>query len=301
MNVRDLAKNAWALVVDAGGRYAADNASHWAAALAFYAVFSLAPLLVVAVAVAGAVFGDDAATGQVANELQAWLGPKAADYVQQMLLRAAAPGGGWVAGVVGLVTLFYGSSRVFNALRSALNVIWDAPPRSEEKGLVRGFILDYARALAMVPLAGVLFLTLIVLSVTGATFSGVVSNYLEVPRSVWRFGEFLLSWLFVATLFAAVFKLLPNVTISRREVWGGAAVTALLFGFGRIGIEVYMSWTYASTTSVFGAAGTLAALLVWFFLSAQAFFFGAELLAVWVKTYGSMAPAEGSREGAEEE
>ena len=153
----------------------------------------------------------------------------------------------------------------------------------------------------MVPLAGVLFLTLIILSVMGSTFSGVVSSYLAVPRSIWRFGEFLLSWLFVATVFAATFTLLPNIKISTREVWGGAAVTALLFGFGRIGIEIYMSWTFDSTISVFGAAGTLAALLVWFFLSAQAFFFGAELLSVWVKTYGSMAPeAEDDSEGVGE-
>ena len=289
MDTRARAKQAWTLIVDAGKDFASHNASHWAAAVAFYSVFSLSPLLVVAVAVAGAVFGEEAASGQIAQELDAWLGARGAGYVQQMLVRASAPGGGILAGAIGTVTLLYGSSRVFNALRSALNVIWGVEARSAEKGW-RGVVYDYARSLSMVPILGVAFIGLIVLSFMTTAFEGVISTYLSLPRTVWKVSEFSLSWLFVTVAFAATFRLLPNVSIRTREVWSGAAVTALLFGLGRVGIELYFSYTLTSSTSVFGAAGTLAALLIWFFLSTQAFLFGAELLQTWVKRYGSLAP-----------
>lgn len=269
----------WAAIQE----YLAHKGARLAAALSFYSVFSLAPLLVVAVAVVGVVFGDEAARGEVFYELQELIGPKLASYVQEMVGQASYGGSGVLATVIGLATLLYGSSRIFLALRDALDLIWQVAPR-EDQGF-KGIVKDYALSVALVPLFGIMFLAMVVSSTLISALNDWIETYLNTPPIIWRLADIGLSFVFLTLMFGVLFKLLPNLRLKLREVAGGAAVTAALFVVSKSLIGLYLGQT--TTTSVFGAAGTLAVLLLWFYLSAQIFFFGATLTHVWAVRYGS--------------
>ena len=267
-----------------------------AAALAFYAVFSLAPLLVVAVAVVGFVFGDEAASGEVFSKLSLLLGPEIASIAEEFVTQASYSGSGIWATILGLGTLLYGSSKVFTALQDSLNMFWRVPeedaPR-DLKGTIKGFALSFA----LVPGFGLMFLALVVSTTLITAFNTAIESYMAIPSVVTRLVDVSISWVAITVMFGVIFKVLPNKKLQWRHVLGGASVTAALFVVGKVLIGLYLA--FSTTGSVFGAAGTLAVLLMWFYFSSQIFFFGASLTHVWASRLDE-EDAEQEAEAAEE-
>jgi membrane protein len=275
-----------------------DDAPRLGAALSYYTIFSIAPLLLISIAVAGLVFGAEAAQGRVVAQIQGLVGRSAAEAIQAMLESARKPGQGVVAAIFGAATLLFGAGGAFNELRGALDVIWEIPPR--QGGGILALIRERLASFGMVLVVGFLLLVSLVISagisafeVTG-TFpgSGVV---LQVVNNG-------VSLAVITVLFALIFKYLPDAhpPVAWKDIWVGAFLTAALFTLGKYGIGFYLG--RSSVASAYGAAGSVVLLLVWVYYSAQILFFGAELTQVYARRHGSRlglaaeaaAPAKGA-------
>jgi membrane protein len=268
-----------------------DQAARLAAALAYYTAFSIAPLLLLIISIAGLVFGREAAQGQVFAQLQGLLGAEAAGAIQDGIANSADTGAGTISVIIGLATLIWSASNVFSQLQDALNTIWEvkADPNARIMTTVRRRFLSMTMVLGI----GFLLLVSLMLSAGIAAVGAFFSGFLPGGAVVWQAVNVLLSFGVVALLFAAIYKVLPDVTISWSDVWIGAAVTALLFTVGKLLIGLYLG--HASVGSTFGAAGSLLVFLVWVYYSAQILFFGAEFTQVYARRYGSrILPAEGA-------
>jgi membrane protein len=268
-----------------------DKASRLAAALAYYTAFSIAPLLLIAISIAGLVFGRAAAQGQVFGQLQGLLGPEAAGTIQASIATSQDTGASTLSAIIGLAMLVWSASNVFSQLQDALNTIWEVQPdpRAGIGATVK------RRFLSMTMVLGIGFLLLVSLllsagiSVVGAFFQGLLPG----GAVVWQFVNVLLSFGIITLLFAAIYKILPDVEIAWSDVWVGAAATALLFTIGKLLIGLYLG--HATVGSTFGAAGSLLVFLVWVYYSAQILFFGAELTQVYARKFGSrIKPAAGA-------
>jgi membrane protein len=272
----------WATVKETVNDWLDDGATSLAAALAYYSLLSLAPLLVISVAVAGLFFGQDAARGRVASELGAVVGTQAAQGIQSVVASAQSPVSGLVSTIVGVITLFIGASGVFSELQSSLNTIWEVK-RKPGRG-VWGEIKDRFWSFTMV--LGVAFLLLVslllnsVLSAVGATFSPLLPG----GELVWQGVNALFSLSVITGLFALIFKYVPDAEIRWRDVWLGAGVTALLFTIGKLLLGLYLG--KAAIGSSYGAAGSLIALVVWVYYAAQILLLGAEFTQVQARRSG---------------
>jgi membrane protein len=266
-----------------------DRASRLAAALAYYTIFSLAPLLIIAIAVAGFFFGEAAAREAVVTQLESLIGQQGAEAVQQMLANANRPGAGTVALIIGVATLLLGASGVFAQLKGALNTIWDVKP-APGQGIWKT-VSDRLLSFGMV--LGIAFLLLVSLLVSTvlSTLSGQFEQLLPGADFLWQLLDFAISLGVIALLFAIIYKVLPDVTIAWKDVWVGAGVTALLFTIGKFLIGLYLG--RSSVGSTYGAAGSLVVLLVWVYYSAQIVFIGAEFTQVYARRYGSRIRPEG--------
>ena len=252
--------------------FIAKNAPSRGAALAFYAVTSIAPILLIVIAVAGAAFGEDAARGAIFAEFRNLLGPDGADLLQRIIASASAQHAGIVATVIGIAILIFGASGVFTELEDALNEIWGVRYKG---GMLSGFVR--ARVLSLGLVAGLGFLLLVSLIVDAALsgFHDVVNRNLPFGASVLVALNFLVTLILIAVLFAAIYKLLPAKPLAWPYVIFGAGITALLFQFGKFLIGLYLG-EYGAGSSL-GAAGAILALLLWIYYSAQIFLFGAAL------------------------
>ncbi|HJQ83928.1 MAG TPA: YihY/virulence factor BrkB family protein [Candidatus Binatia bacterium] len=279
----------WGLVREAFGDWSEDKAPRLGAALAYYTVFSIAPLLLIVIAIAGMVFGPEAARGQIVAQLETLIGPDAARAVQEMLANAQRPSAGIVATVVGVVTLLLGASGVFGQLQDALNTVWEVEPKPG-RGIM-GIVRDRFLSLTMVLGTGFLLLVSLVLSAVVASAGEVLRGLGPGLEAVGHVVELVISFGVVTLLFAGIFKYLPDVQIAWRDVWIGAVVTAFLFVVGKVAIGLYLG--HASIASAYGAAGSLVVLLVWVYYSAQILLFGAELTQVYANRSGKrVRPAE---------
>ncbi len=256
-----------------------DKASRLAAALSYYAIFSLTPLLVVIIALLGLVFGERAAQAEIAHQIEGVVGLEAAVMLETMLANFGNPASGILTSFVGLMTLLYGATGLFNHVQGALNTIWHAPPRTGN-GVVHFF---KQRALHVVMIFGVG--ALLLLSLFAELVITAVTEYFNL-ESFPQMRNFFVALAMLTVLFAVIFKTLPQVKIAWRDVLIGAVVTSLLFNVGRILINAYMRWS--NIGSIFGAAGSLAALLVWVYYSAQIFLLGAEFTHVYALKFGSL-------------
>jgi membrane protein len=268
-----------------------DKASRLAAALAYYTAFSIAPLLLISIAVAGLVFGRDAAQGQVSAQIQGAVGQDAAAMIETSLANSQDTGAGTIAAIVGLATLIWSASNLFSQLQDALNTIWGVAP-DPNAGLL-GTVKR--RFLSMTMVLGIGFLLLVSLALSSAisVIGSLVEGLLPGGATVWQLVNFGLSFAIVTLLFAAIYKVLPDVDIAWSDVWIGGAVTALLFSIGKLLIGLYLG--YASVGSTFGAAGSLMVFLLWVYYSAQILLFGAEFTQVYARRYGSrIRPSEGA-------
>lgn len=272
--------------------FSEDSAFRLSAALAYYSIFSVAPLLLVAVYIAGVFFGPDAAQGHLESQLQNYVGGPAATGVQELVKSADQPVRGGVALAMGLAALMLGASGVFAQLKDALNTIWEVQLKTSN--VVRDFIFNRLLSFAMVLVIGFLLLTSLLLSAAVASLNTYLHGRFGIPGFVWTTANFLLSFGIVTTLFAMVFKVLPDVVIAWRHVWLGAAVTAVLFELGKLGLAYYLG--RESTSSSYGAAGSVVLLLLWVYYSSCILLFGAEFTRAYTQVMAEkVAPAPDAR------
>lgn len=260
-----------------------DKAPRLGAALAYYTIFSIGPLLLIAVAMAGMLLGEEAAQGKISAELGRVFGSTTAKSVEQMIEAAAKPKSGTLATIVGVITLFLGASGVFGQLKDALNTIWNVEPK--KGGGIMGFIQGRFLSLAMVLGIGFLLLVTLIFDAVISAMGDYLGRYVggePVLHSI----ELVVSFALVTLLFACIFRFLPDLRIAWHDVWFGAIFTSLLFVLGKWGLGVYLG--KAAVGSAYGAAGSLVILLVWVYWSAQILFLGAEFTQVYARTYGSL-------------
>ncbi len=283
MDVAAQPRSLWAIIKETGSEWSDDNASRLAASLAFYTLLSIAPLVVLAVFVAGLAYGEEAARGQIAGELANIVGPQAAVGIQSIVENARAPKAGIIGSALGLLVLIFGASNVFSELRSALNEIWDVEPGASHgfRDMVRQRLLSFSIVMAV----AFLLLVSTVLSAALSALGHLGQNLMPGGELLWQAINFGVSLAIISGLFALMFKYLPEVKIAWRDVWVGACVTALLFVVGKSLIGLYLG--KSSVSSAYGAAGSLVVLIIWVYYSAQILFFGAELTQVWARRRGT--------------
>jgi membrane protein len=273
----------WQLTKETATEWMNANPFRLAAALAYYTLFSMAPLLVVALGIAGLAFGVDAARGQIFGPLQSMLGPKSADAVQNAVAAASVKSSGVLATVLGVATLLIGASAVFGELQDALNTIWKAQP------LPNAGIWDVVKkrllSLSMVVVIGFLLLVSLALSAILNAIGAHIGGVLPVPALGMEAVNFVVSFGVVTLLFAAIYKVLPDVDNAWSDVWIGAAVTAALFMVGKSLIGMYIG--RMALDSTYGAAASLLVVLVWIYYSSLILFFGAEFTHVYARRRGS--------------
>jgi membrane protein len=277
------AKAWWSILKETGADWLDDNASRLAAALAYYTLLSIAPLLIIAVALVGLAFGDEAARAGISSEMTAIVGDQAAQSIQAILKQDRAAEVGIVSSMVGLVVLLLGASGVFGELQAALNTVWEVQAKPGRG--IWGLIKDHFFSFTMVLGVGFLLLVSLLLSAGLSAVGRFLSELLPGGEALWQVLNFVISLAVVTGLFALIFKIVPDVKIEWRNVWIGAAMTALLFTLGKFLLGLYLG--KASFASMYGAAGSLVVLVVWVYYSAQILFLGAEFTQVYAKHNGS--------------
>ena len=281
--VRAKLQNFYQLLKQAAADWSEDNAARLAAALAYYTVLSIAPLLILATAVVGLVLGDDAARGEVASELSSIVGPQAGQGLQTVLKEAKSPEGGVISSIISVVVLLFGASGVFGELQSALNTIWEVKPKPGQ-GLM-GFIRTRFFSFTMVLSVAFLLLVSLVLSAGLSAVGGFFEHLLPGGEAVWQVLNFVISFAVISALFALIFKVVPDVQVAWRDVRMGAVFTALLFTIGKMLLGLYLG--RASVASPYGAAGSVVVLVIWVYYAAQILFMGAEFTQVYARAHGA--------------
>jgi membrane protein len=278
----------WSLLGETFFEWYEDRAPRLGAALAYYTVFALAPGLILIIALAALLLGKDAAQGQIISEVQDLAGEAGAQAVLAAIESARNAGGSLLATGLGVVTLLFGLWGVFGELQDALNTIWGVTTRPG-RGVI-GVIKQRFWSFTVVVGIGFLLLVSLAASAWLAALGKVFSRLLPLPVAMMETTNALLSFVVITFMFAVIYKLLPDVTIAWRNVWTGAAVTAVLFTIGKTLIGLYLG--RSSVASVYGAAGSLIVLLLWVYYSAQLVFFGAEFTKVYARRFGapSMTP-----------
>ena len=278
-------KQIWRVIKSAVDEWNKDNAARLAAALAYYTIFSIAPLLILVIAIASLFFDSAAVRDQLMAQIQSLVGVDGADFLRSVLDNANRPGeqSGWVASAVSIGLLILGATGVLTQLQTALNVVWDV----KVKPGMGFWAVIYKRVLSFGMVLGIGFILLVslVLSAMVAGFSNYLHNVAPGLDSFSQVLSFVVSFGVTTLVFALIFKFVPDVKISWGDVWFGGIVTALLFSLGKVLIGLYLG--NSSFGSTYGAAGSVIILLVWVFYSAQILFFGAELTQVYARRYGS--------------
>lgn len=260
------------------------RASSKGAALAFYTLFSMTPILMLAIAVAGYFFGIQAAQGQIIGQIQALVGPNGAQAIQALLAAARDPVSGLVATISAIILLVIGATSVFAELKDSLDEMWGSvrPEHSAFFTLLRARFLSFSLVLVL----AFLLLISLVFSAGIAMLEQYVGHIWSSSLAILSIISSVVSFSIIAILFAVIYKMLPDAPLSWRDVWIGAVFTALLFSVGKYAIGLYLG--NSGVASSFGAAGSLIALLLWVYYSAQIFFLGAEFTRQYALWYGSM-------------
>ncbi len=274
----------WELLRDTYEEWNNDNALRLGAALSYYTVFSLPPLLLIVIALAGFIFGEDAARGRIVEEIQGLIGRNGAEGVEAMIRHAYKPETGIIATAIGLVTLLVAATGVFAELQDALNTVWNVKPETGRgiKGILRVRFFSFMMILGI----GFLLLVSLIVSAGITALNTYVLQYQPelVSTSLIQVLNNLLSLAISTGLFALVYKLLPDVEIEWRDVWLGAFFTAVLFTIGKFLIGLYLG--SSDIGSSYGAAGSIAIILFWVYYSSQILFFGAEFTQVYSRRFG---------------
>lgn len=275
-----------------------DKTSRLAAALAYYTVFSLAPLVIIAIAVAGAIFGEEAARGEIVRQIQGLVGTAGAEVIETAIENANKPeANGGIASLVSIVVLLFGASGVFAELQDSLNTVWEVQPKPG--GGVMDFIRKRILSFSMVLGIGFLLMVSLIVSAVLSGLSAYMSHLLPGLDFFWGILNFVISFVVIALLFALIYKFLPDVKITWNDVAIGAIITALLFTIGKTILGLYLG--QGSFGSTYGAAGSLVIVLAWVYYSAQILFFGAEFTQVYASRYGSQIVPDDRAEFVTEE
>jgi membrane protein len=275
----------WHLLRDTFSGFVDDEALSWGASIAYYTLFSIAPVLLVVVAVAGLVFGRDAAEGAIVDQLSGLMGRSTAVALQGMIESAARPREGTLATIIGAVVLFIAISGVFGEVQAAMNAIWKAAPSAQST--VTRVLRARLVSMGLVVTAGFLLMVSLAASALLAGFSSYLKVVFPEGQVVLNVVDIVLSAVLIGGLFAAMFKVLPDTDIAWRDVAVGALATTILFEGGKYAIAFYIG--QSNVASSYGAAGALIVLLVWIYYSAQIFLLGAEFSRAYAKRYGSHA------------
>jgi membrane protein len=264
-------RSAAQLFVDAAKTCQRHDVPRLSAALAYYAAFSLAPILVIAIAISGFVFGPSAARGDIFGQLEGVLGVSGADTIQAMVISASKPTSGVIAATASALALAFGATAVFGELQSSLNTIWEREP-----GRRRGVAMMFRERLlsfGMVAVVGFLLLVALIVNAVLAGIEKYISHILPVAATIVNVGGILISIAIIAALFALIYRVVPDHRLPGRAVWLGAVVTAALFALGEALIGIYLGRTAIAST--YGAAGSLLVVLLWVYYSAEVTLFGA--------------------------
>jgi membrane protein len=271
-------------LVKAGGKkFWEDNGPRLGAALAFYTALSLSPLLLAVVAISGLAFGEEAARGEIVEQLRDTVGHEAATVIEQLVAKSAATSEGVVAAVIAFGVLFFGASGVFAELQDALNTIWKVPGRERAGGvwsLVKGRLLSFS----LVCGTAFLLLASLVVSAVLSAVNARIAGWMPGTDVAAEVANFVVTFALLTLLFAMIFRWLPETDLAWSDVWAGAAATAALFSVGKYLIGLYLG--RAAVGSAYGAAGAFVVLLVWIYYSAQILLLGAELTFVYARRFG---------------
>lgn len=281
-------KNLVYLIKETFAEWSEDKASRLAAALAYYTSFSLAPILVLIIGIAGLVLGNSTAVHDlIMTQVGDLLGDEGALFISSMIKNASKPSTGVIATIVGVVTLLFGALGVFGELQNALNTIWEVQlkPITGLANNIKHYLVKRVLSFAMLMVILFLLLVSLVISAALSAFGDFMDNAFAISEIVMQMFNFLFSFGLITLLFALIFKYLPDAKIRWRDVWLGAGVTSLLFTLGKFAIGLYLGKSEVSTT--FGAAGSLALLLIWVYYSSQIIFLGAEFTQVYANTFGT--------------
>jgi membrane protein len=270
-----------------------DRAQRMAAALAFYTAFSLAPLLIIAVAMAGFFFREETARSHILDQVRDFAGPRGAEAVQEMMMGASRPSSGVLATILSVGLLLFGAARIFAQLQSAMDSIWKVPPRPSLD--VRSWVRKRLVSVSMVLAMGTALLLSLLAAAALSTALTFFRDRLPGIEAVWVGVNFITAFLVTSAFFAALFKILPAVKVAWKDVWMAALGTTVLFVVGRALLGLYLSWGLFH--SVYGAAGSIVVILLWVYYSAQILLLGAEFAHVYAVRYGSLAGAS-SRDGS---
>jgi membrane protein len=264
-------KAIWTILKDAGMEWMEDKAPRLGAALAYYTIFSLAPLLVIAIGIAGFIMGkSDAAREHVLNQIRELVGTQGGGAVQTMIENASKPGQGILATVLGIIMLLFGAMGLFGQLQDALNTVWEVQPKPG-RGLW-GIIQDRFLSLTMVLGTAFLLLVSLLISAAIAAMAGVLG--LGQASAIGHIINIVVSLIVITLLFAMIYRFLPDAKVAWKDVWLGAAITALLFVIGKFLLGLDLG--HSAVGSTYGAAGSFAVLLIWVYYAAQIFLYGAE-------------------------
>lgn len=285
--MRNLVQEAWALLTESIFGFINDNALSRGAAMAFYATTSLAPILLIVVAIAGMAFGNDAAQLALSAQLAGLMGPQSAELLQATVENASSRTAGTFAGILGLVTLFVTASGVFGEMQLALNEIWKVKPSGTS---ISRLVRARAASLGLVAALGFLLLVSLVASAAISALGEIINAYLPFGTIVLSAINGVVSFALIALLFAAIYKVLPDRALQWRDVGLGAVVTAFLFTIGKSLIGWYIGTS--AIASSYGAAGALLVVLLWVFYSSEIFLLGAEFTRAYSVRHGSRSDLE---------
>ncbi|RYD81749.1 MAG: YihY/virulence factor BrkB family protein, partial [Verrucomicrobiaceae bacterium] len=281
MNAKSLSgKGIVALLKETYTEWSNDKCMTLGASLAYYSIFSIAPLIMIAIGIVGAIYGQAAAEGEVTKQLTNVLGPQMAEAVGKLVQDAGKTSSATT--ITGIIVLLLGASGVFTQLKDALNTIWEVKPKPNQG--IWGFVRSRLLTFGIVLVIGFLMLTSLILTTLVTAFNDYIEKFLGIPPFISQFLALVVPLAVEVLLFAMIFKLLPDAKVLWKNVWVGAAVTAVLFEIGK----AFLSWYLArpSTASSFGAASSVVLMLVWVYYSSLILFFGAEFTEVWARSTG---------------
>lgn len=261
-----------------------DKVARLSAAFAYYTIFSIAPLLIIAITIAATILGEKAASGQIHAQIQDTVGADAAKTIEDMINAASkARGTGVQASIIGILVSLWGASNLFGQLQDSLNTIWEVVPKPSEGlwTMVRQRFLSFTMVLSL----GFVLLVSLTASAIATSFGTYVSGLIGIPPISLQIINFVVALLSTTLFFALVYKLLPDAEVQWRDVWVGALMTAILFGVGRLLLALWLG--RSGTSSAYGAAGSLVVMLLWVYYAAQILFFGAEFTQVFANRFGS--------------
>lgn len=276
-------KEIFDLFKDTFDGWSRDKAPRLGAALAYYTVFSIGPLLIIVIAIAGFFFGQQVVESQIMAQVQGLVGPQGAQFVEAAMASTRQPGANFIASIVGVVTLLLGALGVFGELQDSLNTIWEvqAKPGAGLRAMIKDRLLSFTMVLG----TGFLLMVSLIISAALAALDKYFGALLPYSTSVLQGLNFFISLVVITLIFAAIFKYLPDAEIAWSSVWIGAALTALLFTIGKFLLGYYLGNSRIATA--YGAAGSIVLVLVWIYYSAQILFFGAEFTKAFASRYGA--------------